>query len=162
MRLPCRPPPQWGAPKPLAPSSSRGKARRAAPPPHRWSVRGGQGRHRQGSGCGGGAAERVGAGVLLSCIFSRLQRRNFSTGSGAWGSGPATTARAAGRAGEQRTSRQVSWARIGPWRLNSFPRLPYYRTGLVCLHRETSPLGQPGPSGFWNSRLRGGDLKENF
>lgn len=80
--------PRGRSQQPLAASSSPGKAGRAAPPPTLWSVRGGQGRHSQGSGRGGGAAGRVGAGVLLSCIFSRLQRRNFFAGSGAGAAAP--------------------------------------------------------------------------
>lgn len=129
----------WGEPRArwaLWPSAkvgrSPGKSLEAAPPPVLGGVRGGRGRRRQGSGCGGGAARRVGAGVLLSCMFSRLQRRNFVAGSGAGAADPQLTARAAGRAGEQRPSRQVPWARMGPWRLVSlsFPISPDYRTGL--------------------------------
>jgi hypothetical protein len=127
---------------------------RAAPPPIPRTVRGGQGRHRQGSGCGGGAGGRVGAGVLLSCIFSRLQRRNFSAGSGAGAAAPQQLPRL--RVGEESRERprQVPWARIRAWRLLfPFSPLPYYLAGLECSPGETPPPSFPlGPAtGFWNS-----------
>lgn len=146
-----------GRRSPWAPPVAPGKSRRAAPPPIFWSVRGGQGRHRQGSGCGGGAAGR-GAGVLLSCIFSRLQRRNFSAGSGAGAPASQRLPRAAGRGGERRTSQASPLG--SDWAMEprfSLPLLPYYVTGLPCSPREipSFPLGPARALGLLELQARG-------
>lgn len=144
------------APHSLHPRNSSERSPSSNP----WSVRGGQGRRRQGSGCGGGAAGRVGAGAVLSCIFSRLQRRNFSAGLGAVAPVPQRLPGLRGGEESRNRPRQVPWARIGALEtLLSLPFIPCGMTGSEC-----APLGRslllvllfplpPLPQSPWSCRV---------
>lgn len=98
-----------------------------------------------GVGLRGWGREAGGAGVLLSCIFSRLQRRNFVAGSGAGAAAPQRLPEL--RVGQESRLRPGKSLGHGWGRGDSSLSSPvtYCRAGLVCLGREI-PSFPPGPS----------------